>query len=115
MDEVKPWWWPQEINADWYAQLRAHYPERVSGWSDERLLDFYGEGCTEFSDTWDHLGDARAEYEKLARAFLDLVSETGKSPADFVAVKEGFPLVHAMVLPTIIQAALQHHKREREQ
>lgn len=78
----KPWWWPDEINADWYARLRKDYPEN-SHWGDEQLLDYYGEGRTKFSDTWDHLGDARAEYEKLARAFLDLVKQTGKKPSDF--------------------------------
>ena len=78
----KPWWWPEEINDAYFQRLRSDYPEKAD-WSDDRLLDYFGEGWTKFADTWDHLGDARDEYEKLATAFLMLVSETGKTPSDF--------------------------------
>lgn len=84
MADEKPWWWPTEINDEWFATLRADYSDKAD-WSDGDLLDYFGEGWTEFTDTWDHLGDARAEYEKLARAFLDLVEETGKTPSDFLS------------------------------
>lgn len=79
----KPWWWPQEIGPEWYAQLRDDYDDKAD-WSDEQLLDYFGGGWDQFADTWDHLGDARAEYEKLARAFLSLVAETDKTPSDFL-------------------------------
>ena len=55
-----PWWWPELADDD----ERDH-----TGWR--------------YTDTWDHLGDARSEYEKLADAFLGLVAETGKRPEDF--------------------------------
>jgi hypothetical protein len=78
----KPFWWPVRMDKEYLDRLRVDYPENAS-MSDEDLIDYYGEGWVNFSDTWDHLGDARAEYEKLAEAFLQLVSETGKSPNDF--------------------------------
>lgn len=46
----KPWWWPE---------LAA------------------GTGGTKYANTWDHLGDAIEEHEKLADAFLELVDRYG--------------------------------------
>jgi hypothetical protein len=84
----EPWWWPQEINADYLDRLREDYPEKTSGWSDDTVIEYFGGGWDQFADTWDNLRDARDQYEKLARAFLDLVSETGKTPADYLSPKE---------------------------
>ncbi len=84
MDENIPWWWPVVIDDAHLARLRDDYPDKA-GWSDEALLEYFDEGkeVGAFSLTWDHVGDAYGEYEKLARAFLKLVDETGKSPEDF--------------------------------
>lgn len=82
MKERKPWWWPVPIDEEWFAILREDFPNEV-GEDDKVLIDEYNDGWTEFSDTWDHLGDTRKQYAMLARAFLDLVEECGKSPSDF--------------------------------
>jgi len=87
-EEKKPWWWPVEVNDEYFERLRSDYPDK-SEWSNDRLMEYFSDGWEEFSDTWDHLGDARDEYEKLARAFLNLVKECGKKPADFIESKEG--------------------------
>jgi len=78
----KPWWWPQLVNAEWRTQIRKDYPEDVSGWGDDQIDDTYADGWP-YVDLWDHLGDARADWEQLANAFLKLVEETGKKPSDF--------------------------------
>lgn len=84
MNEEKPWWWPEVIDDDYLARLRADYPHKAD-LEDESLLDYFDDGKSngQFSTTWDHVGDAYDEYEKLARAFLALVKETGKTPSDF--------------------------------
>lgn len=50
MSNEKPWWFPERSNEE-----------------DEELTG------RKYSDTWDHLGDARDEYEKLADAYLALL------------------------------------------
>lgn len=79
----KPYWWPELADDAWRARLRDDYPEETADWSDEKLDDYYNEHGWKYVDTWDHLGDAREEYEKLADAFLKLCAETGKKPEDF--------------------------------
>lgn len=55
MSDAKPYWWP----------LLASEEERANtGWK--------------YSDTWDHLGDAREHFEALADAFLALVEKAPK-------------------------------------
>jgi hypothetical protein len=78
----KPYWWPQLKDDEWRAQLRKDY-EEAADMNDEELDDHYGEGANKYVDLWDHLGDAREEYQYLADAFLKLVAETGKTPEDF--------------------------------
>ena len=78
----KPWWWPQRVDQEWLQRLRQDYPDKKD-WSDYSLINYFNDGRTEFSDTWDHLGDARDEYEELAAAFLDLVEKHDLSPSDF--------------------------------
>ena len=80
---VQPWWWPQPVNAEWIASIRADYPERTEHIDDEDVVERYGSGFP-YVDTWDHLGDAREGYARLADAFLRLVAECGKSPKDFM-------------------------------
>lgn len=82
-DNKKPWWWPQPVNDEWRARIRADYPEETDGWDDDTLDDHYSDGW-KYTDTWDHLGDARDEYEGLADAFLALVEEVGRRPEDFI-------------------------------
>ena len=82
---AKPWWWPQIIDDEYIARLRDDYPEETAGMDDESVLENFEDGkeLGQFSVMWDHVGDAYAEYEELARAFLALVKECGKLPGDF--------------------------------
>ncbi len=79
----KPSWWPRIIDTAHIARLREDYPE--ANMTDEGLLDYFEEGkrLGQFSTRWDHVGEAYDDYEKLARAFLQVVQETGKKPGDF--------------------------------
>lgn len=79
----KPYWWPELADDEWRARMRADYPEETAGMDDDEINDHYNEWGGKYVDTWDHLGDARSEYERLADAFLKLVAEVGKTPADF--------------------------------
>ena len=83
MKDKKPWWWPELVTPEWRARIRAEYPEDVEGMDDDALDEHYAQGWS-YADTWDHIGDAREEYEKLANAFLRLVDECEKSPSDFL-------------------------------
>lgn len=60
----------------WIASVRADYPEETAGMSDDCVRDTYAHGC-KYADTWDHLGDAREDYEQLADAYLDLLTRSG--------------------------------------
>jgi hypothetical protein len=40
------------------------------------VRDTYAGGY-KYADTWDHLGDARHDYEQLADAYLDLLKRSG--------------------------------------
>lgn len=83
MTDKKPWWWPDEINDEWFARIRKDYPDDTADMSKDEIEEKYGGGW-KYSDTWDHLGDARGDWQQLADAFLKLVEETGKKPSDFI-------------------------------
>lgn len=68
-----PWWFPQLADAEWVARIRKDYPEQTTGMSDDWVRDAYSDGW-KYVDTWDHLGDARAGYEHLADAYLELLA-----------------------------------------
>jgi hypothetical protein len=72
--DEKPWWFPVLVDAEWVARIRSDYPDDTSGMDDDDIKDRYAEGW-KYADTWDHLGDARAEYEQLADAYLELVAK----------------------------------------
>jgi len=73
----KPWWFPTLTNDEWIAQIRAEYPDDTQEKSDNFIREYYAYGC-KYVDTWDNLGDAREEYEKLADAYLDLLAKVGE-------------------------------------
>lgn len=68
------WWEPVLTDAVWIASVRADYPEDCAGLEDEEVRERYADG-QKYQTTWDHLGDAREEYEPLADAFLALRAE----------------------------------------
>ena len=74
-DKDRPWWFPVVTDSDWCNQIRADYPEEEGDMDDDDIRDHYSDGW-KYADTWDHLGDARAEYEKLADAYLELLART---------------------------------------
>lgn len=79
MSTEKPWWYPELTDAAWIARIRADYPEDAEGMDDEEIREKYADGC-KYADTWDNLGDARTQFEKLADAYLALLAEKDKSP-----------------------------------
>jgi hypothetical protein len=74
--DEKPWWFPVLADETWIARLRIDYPDETEGLSDEDVSDKYSDGW-KYTDTWDHLGDAREEHEKLADAYLELLARVG--------------------------------------
>lgn len=68
------WWFPTRVDDKYFARLREDYPEDTEGKSDEELHDYYCEG-QKYATTWDHTGDAYEQFEKLADAFLELLSK----------------------------------------
>lgn len=83
--DEKPYWWPQKIDAEYIEHLREEYPEETDGLDDESVVWEFDEDkmIGDFSDTWDHVGDAREDYEPLAATFLDLVEVLSLKPSDF--------------------------------
>lgn len=77
-DNEKPWWFPVLADAAWCDRIRKDYPEDTDGMDDEEIREEYAHGW-KYADTWDHLGDAREEYEQLADAYLALLESTGKA------------------------------------
>ena len=71
-----PWWFPTLTNAEWIAQIRAEYPDDTQEKSDAFIREYYA-GGRKYADTWDNLGEAREEYEKLADAYLELLAKVG--------------------------------------
>lgn len=65
---------PTPADAAYIARLRADYPERCSGLSDEEVMDHYNPNGYAYVEPtlWDHLGDAAYDYKKLADAYLAL-------------------------------------------
>jgi hypothetical protein len=60
-----PYWHPVLSDDKWLARIRADDPEDVAGMSDETIRDEYAHGL-KYADVWDHVGDAREDWEKLA-------------------------------------------------
>lgn len=72
----KLWWFPVLTDAEWCARIRQDYPEDAAELDDDEIREQYADGW-KYADTWDHLGDAREDYERLADAYLELLRSTG--------------------------------------
>lgn len=70
MSDKTPYWYPRLTNTEWCDRIRKDYP-KAALWDDETIRDEYANGW-KYADMWDHLGDARGDYEKLADAYLSL-------------------------------------------
>jgi len=72
-EREKPYWWPVLADAKWCEILRKHYPDKAD-WTDEELQEHFNEHDMKYCDVWDHLGDAREDWEQLADNFLALTA-----------------------------------------
>lgn len=88
----KPWWYPELTDAAWVAEKRADYPEATEGMDDESVRDKYADGC-KYQDLWDHVGDAREQFEKLADNYLELRASAER----VVAAMRGYPFYSAAI------------------
>ena len=77
----KPWWWPEITDAEWIARIRSDYPEDTEDLDDDTIREEYADG-RKYAVTWDHIGDAYGDWERLADAFLALLSEREKGGDD---------------------------------
>lgn len=68
----RQWWEPELADAAYVVRLRDDYPEKCEGMSDERVRDHFNDTGGKYVVTWDHLGDAYAQFEALADAYLAL-------------------------------------------
>jgi len=75
-DYSDKWWFPVLCDYEWFKKIREDYPENADE-SDDFLIDYYNDG-RKYSVTWDHVGDAYADYEELADAFFELLEELEK-------------------------------------
>ena len=62
--EIK-YWHPVLCDKEHFDRLRRDYPEDTEGMSDEDIHEYYDES-RKYSDVWDNIGDARADWEMLA-------------------------------------------------
>lgn len=103
----KPWWYPEIVDAAYLARLRSDYPENAHK-SDEELRGDYD--CEEkYGVTWDHIGDAYAEYEPLADAYLELEAEASRLRTECIRLREAL----AAVMKTVrdeAEASYQGHR-----
>ena len=72
-ESEKPWWFPELTGATWCARIRADYPDDAGSMTDDEIRDEYADG-NKYADTWDHVGDAREQFEALADAYIALLS-----------------------------------------
>jgi hypothetical protein len=100
MSDKKPYWWPELIDEAFFARLRKDYPENAH-MSDEELAEYYEVAGQKYADCWDHVGDARGDWEPLADAYLALRAAC-KDLLGAVYIGEG-----KVVAPTAIVPALR--------
>ena len=74
MSDEKPCWFPVLSDDAWVARIREDYPEHTKGMDDDDVRHEYAEG-RKYATLWDHTGDAYADYEKLADAYLELLAK----------------------------------------
>jgi hypothetical protein len=104
----KPYWFPVLTDAAWVARIREDYPDDTDGLSDESIRDQYADGC-KYADTWDNLGDAREDYEKLADAYLAMLAAAPEPPAPGVGLDPVLAKFYDVDnVPALIAAQSEH-------
>ena len=81
IQDKNPWWIPVLTDAEWCAQIREDYPEDAANSDDDTIREEYADGW-KYADTWDQLGDAREQLEKLADAYFELTAELAAAKRD---------------------------------
>lgn len=86
---TKKWWWPRKVDANTVANLRRDY-DLGAEIDDESLLERYGYeiGGIEQAALWDHIGDARDNYDPLAFFAIDLVDQHKRLIAAYREARE---------------------------
>ena len=74
--DEKPWWFPEVTDAAWVERMRMEYPDETAAKGDDEVREYFADGA-KYATTWDHVGDAYDEYEKLADAYLALLETAG--------------------------------------
>ena len=108
MADDKPSWWPQLVTPEWRMRIRADYPEDTVGMNDDALDDYYADGWR-YATTWDHLGDARCDYQELADAFLKLVTDADMTPTIKLRSRDE----QAMIVASLKQSAMMARERSK--
>lgn len=72
----KPYWFPEIVDEDYLKRIREEY--NLEDLDDDEIREKF-DLHWKYADTWDHLGDARHSYERLADAYLALLA---KHPED---------------------------------
>lgn len=72
----RKWWWPEPTDEKWCERMRAEYPE-FAAWDDDSVRDHFSD-AGKYADVWDHLGDAREDWELLADDWLRLKRLAGE-------------------------------------
>jgi len=65
----REWWYPQ-TKKEMADELREEYPEQKE-LSDQEILDQFDISDSKYATTWDNLGDAQEQFEKVADRMLE--------------------------------------------
>lgn len=68
-----PWWKPVLTDSAWCNEMRNDYPD-AAGLSDDEIRDKFADD-RKYAVTWDHVGDAYEQFEKLADAYLAKIAD----------------------------------------
>ena len=71
---TRPYWLAEVTDVNWCNRIRKDYPDDTKGMDDEAIREYYADG-RKYADLWDHLDDARDDYEQLADAYIALLKK----------------------------------------
>jgi hypothetical protein len=69
----RPYWFPVLNDADYLKRLREAYPGDAHLDDDDLRHKYTNDPDARYVDVWDHLGDAREDWEQLADHFLEAI------------------------------------------
>lgn len=74
-----PWWMPKLVDHEFCERLRNDYPEDAH-LGDEDIAERYEYTLGEYATTWDNLGDAYDQFQRLADAYFNLKQQLTPIP-----------------------------------